>query len=204
MSKFTMLVEVEVERDSGKFAGRDEIFEKLEAVVDEVSSADLSGLGADSSSEYSVVDVQISELEARELKGIYRDYDNAVIADVPGDAELRKENKHLRSKLKELNRVLNEVKDRNIKLLEKQEQGATRIFQRDTAEYRAEGKRTYIDDKTPITFMWGDNDSTSSVNIEFMAAENGCTFEIRSNGWADLLVQPNSSNVIFVKIQERH
>jgi hypothetical protein len=42
-------IEVEIERESGKFASREEIGEKL---IEAIEQADLSGLGADGDSEY--------------------------------------------------------------------------------------------------------------------------------------------------------
>jgi hypothetical protein len=57
-------VEVEVERESGLFVGRDEISEKLtEAINEGLDAADLSGLGANADSEYNVTNVEINEEE---------------------------------------------------------------------------------------------------------------------------------------------
>lgn len=48
-------IEVEVERVTGKFAGRDEIEEILVSAIEE---ADLYGVGADGESEYEIVSVE--------------------------------------------------------------------------------------------------------------------------------------------------
>jgi len=202
--KFTVLVEVEVEREEGKFAGRDEVFERLEdAIVEAVDIADLHGLGADGSSTYVVVGTDMRELDRKELKHVYDEYDERVVQDLPGDENLRKENRHLRSQLKELNETLNYVKDRNLKLLEEQEAKATRIYQRDPASWGRDSKRTYIDDRLPVTYQWADNDTQGSFNIEFQPGPKGGDLEIRCNGWHDLFVKPYSSNVIIVKAVER-
>lgn len=50
-------IEVEVEREQGKFASRDEI---AEALAEAVEQADLSSLGADGTSEYVINDVSVS------------------------------------------------------------------------------------------------------------------------------------------------
>ena len=47
-------IEVEVERESGKFASRDEI---SEALIEAVESADLDSLGADGDSVYTILSV---------------------------------------------------------------------------------------------------------------------------------------------------
>jgi hypothetical protein len=53
--EFTLVVQVE--RDSGKFASRDDIGE---ALAEAINDADLSSLGADGTSEYHVEDVDWS------------------------------------------------------------------------------------------------------------------------------------------------
>lgn len=55
MSASRYVIEVETEHVSGKFAGVDDIEEKIGDALDEVeSSIDLSGLGPDGDSEYEV------------------------------------------------------------------------------------------------------------------------------------------------------
>lgn len=61
MPSYQFTVTYEVERVSGKFAGREEL---TEAITDALYDAapDLSGLGADGDSEYEVVDTMIKEV----------------------------------------------------------------------------------------------------------------------------------------------
>lgn len=202
MSKYTLLVEVEVDRESGKFASRDEIFEKLEEYMIEVDMVDLSGLGADGTSEYIVVDVSVKELDSKSLKQVYIEYAEHVIADLPGDEELRKENRHLRSQLKELNRVLDSVKDKNIALQEEQDAGGTRIYQRDTTQIGNSGPRTYLRDGIydVVTFQYGkDWDENFAIHMD----EDG-NIRIRNNTFStQISVIPQSSNEILIKGNER-
>lgn len=66
---FTFTVEVSVERVQGKFAGRDEISERI---LDEIQGAldniDLNGIGADSESEYEVADSSVDEQEQPKIR----------------------------------------------------------------------------------------------------------------------------------------
>ncbi len=61
--RFTVVLEVEVERVEGKFASRDEI---AEAIQDALASAgegeSLSGLGADANSEYEITSSVVVEV----------------------------------------------------------------------------------------------------------------------------------------------
>lgn len=60
--KARFVVEVEVERVTGKFASRDEIVEALSTAIEEgIGGADLYGLGADGESEYEVTDISVEE-----------------------------------------------------------------------------------------------------------------------------------------------
>lgn len=57
---FEYKITVEVERESGKFAGRDEIDDVIrQAIEDGVQYIDLSGLGADGTSVYTVTDTTV-------------------------------------------------------------------------------------------------------------------------------------------------
>jgi hypothetical protein len=61
--RFTYLVEVEVERDEGLFAGRDEIGDEITAALEGADPGTISGVGANSTSSYSVVSFDVSEYE---------------------------------------------------------------------------------------------------------------------------------------------
>lgn len=59
--KFTITVEVEVERLEGKFASRDEMAEAIIEAIDGANPYDLSGLGADGDSTYDVTNWEVWE-----------------------------------------------------------------------------------------------------------------------------------------------
>jgi hypothetical protein len=58
--KFTFTVEVEVERESGKFAARDEIEAELRDALEGSDPGEVSGVGADGDSVYTVADWSVS------------------------------------------------------------------------------------------------------------------------------------------------
>lgn len=60
--RFTFTVEVEVERQEGKFASRDEVLEALTSALEEAQdNAGLDGLGADGLSVYEATDWSVTE-----------------------------------------------------------------------------------------------------------------------------------------------
>lgn len=59
--RFTLTVEVEVERTEGKFAGRDEIADALVEAIEDANPSSVDGIGADGISSYEVVDWQVEE-----------------------------------------------------------------------------------------------------------------------------------------------
>lgn len=52
--RFTFTVHVEVERESGKFAGRDEIAEQIRDAISDADPGEIGDVGADGDSSYSV------------------------------------------------------------------------------------------------------------------------------------------------------
>jgi hypothetical protein len=62
VASYQFLVTVELERESGKFAGRDEIESQLVERLDEAACADVDGVGADGDSTYVVTDYSVEVL----------------------------------------------------------------------------------------------------------------------------------------------
>jgi hypothetical protein len=61
--RFTVILEVEVERTEGKFASRDEIAEAIqEALANAGEGESLSGIGADGNSEYEITSSVVVEV----------------------------------------------------------------------------------------------------------------------------------------------
>lgn len=63
--RFTYEVTIEVERESGKFASRDEIGEELQAELERANPSSVDGVGADSDSIYNVIEFEVQEVTAR-------------------------------------------------------------------------------------------------------------------------------------------
>lgn len=58
--KIRVMVEVEVDRVTGKFASKDDVVEAIaEEIEGAISGLSLDGLGADGDSEYEVTDVSV-------------------------------------------------------------------------------------------------------------------------------------------------
>jgi hypothetical protein len=68
-----ILVTVDTERQSGKFAGRDEIAAKLIEEIESGNPESLDGLGADGESEYSVEDWTVEEVDKKRAERLMAD-----------------------------------------------------------------------------------------------------------------------------------
>lgn len=61
--RFTVIIEVELERTEGKFASRDEMAEAIqESFAGACEGESLSGLGADGASEYEIISSVVVEV----------------------------------------------------------------------------------------------------------------------------------------------
>lgn len=199
----TFIVEVETEREGGLHASRDDINEKLEEAIDEaVQSADLSGLGARGDSEYSIANTSIDSVDTRNKAGrdALMEYDSHVLQDLPGDEELRKQNRALKRQLEDLNRTLTQVKDRNIALQEEQESKRTRVWSSDSAS-RRDGVVHYLPDGQydRIYMQYGDRDDEV---LQLSFSQDG-VLEVMNQGWKQLVIVPHSGNVVRLKGQDR-
>lgn len=58
---FTFTVTVEVERESGKFAARDEISEQITEWLEGADEGSIDGIGADGESSYSTISWTVEE-----------------------------------------------------------------------------------------------------------------------------------------------
>ena len=68
--RFTVILEVEVERTEGKFASRDEIAEAIQEALAHVREGEsLSGLGADGTSEYEIISSEVAEVSDETKEG---------------------------------------------------------------------------------------------------------------------------------------
>lgn len=58
---FTFTVTATVERDSGKFAGRDELADHLREAIEGADPGGVYGVGADGASDYTVTDWTVTD-----------------------------------------------------------------------------------------------------------------------------------------------
>lgn len=61
--RFTFVVTVEVERESGKFAPRDEIAEQISEWLEAADEGQVCGIGADGESDYDVTNWSVEQTE---------------------------------------------------------------------------------------------------------------------------------------------
>jgi hypothetical protein len=62
-SRFRFVVEVELERTEGKFAGRDEMADAIQNALDDANPSQVDGIGNDGTSTYEVVGWDVAEEE---------------------------------------------------------------------------------------------------------------------------------------------
>ena len=204
MPTHDFIVSVDIERDSGLHASRDDINERLEdAITEAVENADLSGLGPTSESEYSYSSVSVDAVDTRTKAGrdALMEYDSHVIQDLPGDEKVRQENRRLRDELKQLNKVLAEVKDRNIRL---QEALDTKRTEEETRIFQESGYPDYIRNFIPdgrhddVKFRVGSHEE-DIISVE-LDVENRA-IKIKNSGMrAQMAVVPTAANTIRVAL----
>lgn len=185
---FKFLVEVDLERETGKFASRDDMSEAISSALEDAENGiDVTGLGPDSSSEYTVSVFGITELDNKEERKLWAGYAVAVAAEAPSDAEVRAE-------LKQAKKDLAELKEKNLRLILKNEDIAkerevdkSRIF---SMNYVADRKR-YLPEGDRVRFELEDSHSYVDVSIK------GDVLELHSS--SALIMTPNSSNVLHIR-----
>lgn len=203
MAKYVFLVEVEVERDSGKFAGRDEISEKIaEALADAAESADLSGLGADSSSEYSVTQTDVGYLESKDLKSVYAEYDAAVIAELPGDPKLRTELKTQKNLLAQSQRHVSKLLDQVRELTEQRDVGKTRVYQQ-AEPHSLTSPRVYLADGPYDSVHFERSEDHWHDRWDVKLEEDGVLLVRTDTMGEDMVIIPRSSNEVRIKMVAR-
>lgn len=206
MGQLTFLVNVETERESGKFAGRDEISEAISnAIQDAESNAELSSLGADGDSVYNITSFEIEELEKKDRKAVYDEYHALVVEQLPGDAELRQQVKDLKAEIKKLNAKIETEQNKVTALVAERTNDQTRIWQADERGLSAlddDSPKTYLKDGKYdfVNFQWGDNwDEKLTAQMD----SHGSLI-IRADGWGRgrMVVVPNSSNEVQISMME--
>lgn len=204
MSTMFFMVTVEVERESGLFASREDLSTKIsEAIQEAESNADLSGLGANSDSQYNVTAFDVEELEAKERKQVYAEYDALVVAEMPGDAELRDTVKRLKAELKTLEGKLSASEGKVAALVAEQNVGKTRVWQDDSirSSLDGDGPRTYLQDGIHdfVKFAYGERwDERFDVSL---TKEGHLT--VRANSMGEFVVRPIHSQEVEIRVLPR-
>jgi hypothetical protein len=203
MMQLTYLVTIEVERDSGMFASRDDISEILsEEIQSSAESASLSGLGPRSDSEYSVSDASVEEMDSKAIRQAWRDNERYVAGQKLSDDAASKEIKRLSTELKKSEERGKSFQRDIQRLLQKQEQEATRIYQTDSSHLGQSSPRTYLKDGEydRVHFSYGDDwDHEFQIHID-----SDGHLVIRNTSFDyEMAVAPQSSNEIKIVRIER-
>jgi len=201
MTAYTFLVTADVERESGMHASRDDIADRIdEALAEAVGNADLTGLGPQSNSDYTMSEFEVRAMERKELKDAMREHDDMVVADYPGDKALQEELKLTTAALEDERRFRRAAEEKLRKINEHVEQGKTRIYQRRSGDRDAVA--TYLADGQydGVTFQYGEDRHDGSFEVSLLDG----ILEIRSNAMGDqLAIVPWSGNVVRLQILPR-
>lgn len=196
MTTLRYVVEVEVERESGLFASRDDISEKItEAIENAVEAdADLSGLGANSDSQYSVSSFGIIEVDNKQITAEWRANEERVREELPGDAELRSAVKSLRAEVREkvdaIRRLQREINEAN----EERELGRTGIYSQEGYQ----SPKVYMPDGIydRVYFQYGERDDE---RFSLKRTERGAIeIHMDAMGHHEMMVLPLSGNGIQI------
>lgn len=198
--EFNFLVSVEVERDSGLHASRDDIAELISTDLGSAAeSVAMSGLGPRYDSDYSVSQVNVDALDKRALKAANAEYEELVVAEAPSDAELRSD---LKVALAKITSLQNDVKSLNRQLQQERDN-------RDIASSSIwfgggwdDEKKTFLPDgpHDRVYFRHGERDD-ERFSVE---RKSDGSLEVRSDaGFGGFAVKPVSGNVVQIIAGER-
>lgn len=200
MSTYTILVTVEVERESGLHASRDEVMDKLaDAIEESLNSADLSGLGPRADSEYSASDASIEFLDKKSERQTMQEHDAAVVADYPGDAALRKQIREAHAEQTKAEREAEKLRNLLKAERDNREIKSSRVWMGGSWD---DDKKTYLPDGVHdhVYFRYGSRDDERFTVVFTHNNE----LEIRGDsGFYGFAVRPMSGNVINVVALER-
>lgn len=199
MTKIAYLVEIEVERESGKFAGRDEISAALcEALTDAPDNADLSSLGSDGTSQYNVSFTEITELDKKELKALWKDSEARVLAELPGDASLRLEVKALKRMLRLEAIKVDNLQNRLDNTRKVRDEGKTSVWYNhghddETRVYIPDGQYDRVRFSIP-------SEGRYAEYVDIGVGELDDKRVVTVHGSRALLIRPNASNTLTVEV----
>jgi hypothetical protein len=194
MATITYLVDVDVEHETGKFASRDEISEVLqEAIQSAIEEADLNGLGMDGTSEYTIANQELVELTRKDQKEIWDDAHVAVVQELPGDAELRAENKRLREEAAKADARLASLQEDVQRLLSERNNGV--VHSRVSVDNWRDRSVRYLKDDARVKFHFG-----YMMMREYIAVTLKDD-ELEIYGTESIVLTPQSGNVVCVSLK---
>lgn len=194
MATITYLVDVDVEHQTGKFASRDEISEVLqEAIQSAIEEADLNGLGMDGTSEYTIANQELVELTRKDQKEIWDDAHVAVVQELPGDAELRAENKRLREEAAKADARLASLQEDVQRLLSERNNGV--VHSRVSVDNWRDRSVRYLKDDARVKFHFG-----YMMMREYIAVTLKDD-ELEIYGTESIVLTPQSGNVVCVSLK---
>lgn len=208
MSTFTYIVTVETERDSGLIAGRDEQSDSIvEAIEQAVYGHQIDSIGARSDSTYSVTSVDIAEYDNKSLKAELAEYDAAVAAAAPSNADLLAEVKTARAEAAAAGKALERAHEKLALYEADQDRAATRIWQ-ESRDGIVEGPRQYLADgrydRVAFELKQEGLKHPAEVKVGFDGRRGGKeVLEIRVDGFMQIAAIPQSSNVLHLMLIDR-
>lgn len=201
MSQFTYLVTVDTEREEGLHASRDEQSEKImEALEQGAQDADISGIGGRSDSAYSVTEIDIQEMEKKELKAVNAEYDRRIAEEAPPESKLKAELRVARQDLAAKDREIARLERKLAAEREKAGNEPTRIWigggwDDDEKTFLPDGRHDHV------YFRYGDHD-TARFTVGFDGREK--SLEIRTDDAFGLIAAlPISGNVLRIAMVAR-
>lgn len=197
MTKIAFLIEIEVERESGKFASRDEIAAAIcETLTDAPDGAAMDSLGANGDSIYNVTHTDITELDKKALKELWKHNEERVLAELPGDAALRASNKRLKRLLDIISRKVDDMQKRLDDTRKVRDEGKTSIWYNHGHE---DETKVYLPDGRydRIRFAFPDEHGSGEY-IDFGITELDEKRLVSVHGSRALALLPNSSNTLYV------
>ena len=182
VSTIRFLVDVDVERESGKFAGRDEITDAIQTAMEEgIESAQLDSLGADADSVYNITGQGVEPLDNKRLKALWEQNEKLVVEDILG----AKERRELKRKIRELEADVRGLKS----ALE--EKKAEELSERTSIHTESYGvPATNLPDDSNVRFHIGDR-----VYVDVSIKND----RLELNGSEPLYIKPQSSNYFAIK-----
>jgi hypothetical protein len=202
MGTLRYVVEVTTERESGLFAGRDEIAEKIEdALNDALQDVDLTGLGSQSNSDYAVTEIGITEVDNKQIRAEWQENQRRMHEELPGDPELRKRVKALTAEVREKVDTIRRLQSDLERSRAERAGEPTRVF----VSEGYGGDKVYLRDSVldRVNFIVDENDHERDIISVTHRGDEGIEVRYENMGRNVLAVLPQSGNVLRLVVVPR-